>query len=108
MSFFLTEALFAADSQPAAYPPEISPDSRRLKLFAIADLQATVSADYLPLLAPRNSRRTAELLISVTTRGSGMGFTPLVCASDGSWAELDCVAASRPACAKHAGHYFSL
>ena len=31
-----------------------------------------------------------------------------VSASDGSWAKLDWVAASRPACANHAGHYFSL
>jgi hypothetical protein len=67
-----------------------------LKLFVIADLQANSFSDYLPLLAPRNSSRTAELLISVTTQGSGIGFTPLVCASDGSWAKLDWAARQSP------------
>jgi hypothetical protein len=95
VSFFLAEALFAADSQPLL-TPEISPDSQGLNLFVIAELQATVSADHPPLLAPRNSSRTAEFLISVATQGSGMGFTPLVCASDGSWAKLDWVARQSP------------
>jgi hypothetical protein len=103
---FLTEALFSQRVLPTAAYPEISPDRRRLKLLVIAGLQATVSADYLPLLAPRNSGRSAELLISVTTQGSGMGLTPLVCASDGSWAKLDCSAASRPARAKTRGAVF--
>jgi hypothetical protein len=88
-----TEALFFSAATPE---PLLLPKSSQ------------ALADYLPLLALRNSRKTAELLISVTTQGSDMGFTPLVCASDGSWAKPDWIAASRPARAKHAGHYFSL
>lgn len=66
-------------------------------------LRATLSADYLPV--PRSAKFAQDGGIADLRHdpGSGMGFTPLVCVSDGSWAKLDWVTASRPACAKHAG-----